>query len=86
MPRLSPPPSERLASLHGRYPERVRFSQDTIRRGAIAMRTNWSNDAVQLFHIGLKAAFRHKSDIEELLRQFERPPSVAIAPTLPPKD
>ena len=47
------------------------------------MRTNWSNDAIQLFHIGLKAAFRHKSDIDELMRQFERSPSVAIAPTLP---
>jgi hypothetical protein len=45
----------------------VNFSQDAIRRAALAMRENFTNDIFVLARIALEAAIRNESDLVELL-------------------
>jgi hypothetical protein len=53
--------------VNGGYHRPVHFSQDMIRRAAIAMSQDWSNDTFKLAAVALRAAIRNETDLLALL-------------------
>jgi hypothetical protein len=51
----------------GGYQRSVNFSQDMVRRAAMAIRENWSNAVYRLATVALRAAIRSEVDAREFL-------------------
>jgi hypothetical protein len=81
--RATSPPSPRVLipratpKMKNRYHAPVRWPQDMVRRGAMAMREHWSNDTFALARICLMAALPHEGCFADLLPAEPPPPKPA---------
>lgn len=70
-----PPNHQSGKHVNGRCSRSIYFNQDMVRRGAMAMRENFSNDVYALARICLMAALRNENDLLELLPPEPKPPA-----------
>jgi hypothetical protein len=68
-----PPNHQSGKHVGGRSSRLVHFNQDMVRRAAMAMRENFSNDVYALARICLMAAIRNKNDLLDLLPPEPKP-------------